>query len=133
MDSIHSLFVVLSPSIFQAEFKKEWDVYSTHVPIPYLGFGVGGIEFGFTVYGGLGIGVEIEIDYVTMGYTAHGSITRGIEYDAENNVQNYIADSFICCVFQHFQLKIDYLHRDAYLPSIYSKCRFTAPIRIFIT
>jgi len=78
--------------LLEAEWTKEWAINTPHVPIPYLGISVGGIEFGFTVYGGLGFGVKMEIDYVYMGYNVRGSIKRGIEYDADNNVQNYIGE-----------------------------------------
>ena len=71
----------------------EWDGTSSKLPIPYLSFDVFGITFGFDVYGTLGIGVSIDIDFALFGGKISGSISRGIEYTPSNGVSYINSDS----------------------------------------
>ena len=80
---------------------------------------MGGVAFGFTVYGGLGIGAKVEIDYVYMGYTAMGSIKRGIEYDADKNIQNYIGEHDFTYQKMGPQLEFDSMNVTLYIKPTY--------------
>lgn len=85
----------------EASFSYEYDLDTPDIPIPYLSIDVFGIDFGFVIYGELGIGVYIEMDYIYVGAKAYGSILRGIEYyspsttegaGTTNGTMNYLTD-----------------------------------------
>eukprot|EP01084_Bolivina_argentea_P256835 432580_1 len=104
----------------KAQFNFEYDLDTPKIPIPYLSIGVFGIEFGFVVYGALGIGVEIEIDYIWFSYSAYGTIKRGIEYDSNTNKQNYIGEHSFTYNKQGPQLQFTSVNITFYIkPTIY--------------
>ena len=108
---------------------KEWDVNTSHIPMPYLGFSVAGIEFGVTAYGGLGIGVEMEIEFAALGFSATGNIKRGIEYDAENNLQNYISDQDFVYSKTGPQIEFESMNITLYLkPTLYLALEYIGDI-----
>ena len=60
-------------------WSAEYDKTSKKIGIPYLSFTVFGVTFGFDIYGALGTGVSIDIDFSIFGGKVSGSISRGIE------------------------------------------------------
>ena len=114
----------------KASMNLEYDLDTPKVPIPYLSIGVFGIEFGFVVYGALGIGVQIEVDYISFTYEADGYIKRGIEYDSEGNTQNYIGEHNFEYNKQGPQLEFTSMNITFYLkPTVYLALNYVGAVK----